>query len=1099
MNRVFGFCLALACATAMADVGPSARVSRVPAWNASGLGPLPWQGISCVDLSPDGKWIAVGTMAPRGDPNVFLLDAEGKIIEHHAVGQRWISEVAAYPDGAGITAICTTPRGDASEVATLFEFSHGKPLGSPVTDLNQLIFQYGDHSNQYARSLFSAGSHSALAVPEGVRWSTFGQDIKNGFLSRHDRHDGRILAMATSPDGLAAVGTVVNESDAEVDRKNIALLEQGKPRPIWFRAADDARDVETPSPFQPGLYGPHTKLEDKPVWGPLSLAIDAKTHQVAAADYQGYERFVLPRTADERLRPLRSLGVRFTSARPTIHVYDAAGKPLCTFAPALFEKPFWADLAFVSDGQTLLAYPHHWTSRGLAGQPCLPSDEGANTLYVLSIPKGSVHPIHFPDAISDVAVAGSNIVCGCWNGRAYLLAPIAGADGISDYQPIPTLPQGIDVGAASLVKASTDGSRILIVTATGVLHLLDASGREICKNDLAQSATHGEKPWTTADRKGTEIGPHVWRNNTGRCQSDLGNQIIIDAPDGLILIDPNSGDSFEQNWATIKAEGLDPMQVKYILPSHEHGDHAPGAYLWRIITGAKVIASPEMAYTLQHDLPYTSGYGFSPPVPVDILVDHDTDMNLCGLPIRILRLPGHTYGSMGTCFTIGGKKHVSLGDLIMPDGPLGYSGSVNFWPQDVLDSLKKLDALKPDYVLCGHGNGTPDHFIAPGIAAGEATGWGKMTPPNPDATFGFAYKNYQVVGWLETIYAATFGDIDGDGHPDIAIVTPGDKGVAVKIYLNKQGRFGSEPDCVVDVPGMGPADKVRINHLTSGKVADLMVASEQSAVLLLADSSGRLSWHVAPLPGTVRAASFAADRKCDPPEAVIGERFVQGCRLVHLQRDGSITLVDGPKLARTALEAQLVDLCGNGSTALVTSGGEIFLRGIDGRLPAAASITLERPFGDWTYLGVGDFNGDGKPDIVQIGMSGVHAMAAVFYNTGDAHSPFHVAPDAQIDLGIQLDPIRDGPTVADYNGDGIDDLIIGHSQRQEVMIIPGSRGTALDRKNDIHVKLDYRLHYDTKMGVLDLMGDGQKSIVSLGTSIVGAGGVYVRMPEEQKR
>jgi glyoxylase-like metal-dependent hydrolase (beta-lactamase superfamily II) len=1080
----------LSVASPTIEIGPASVASRVPAWDAAGLGPLPWEGVSCIDITADGKYIGVGTMAPLGDPNVFLLDSSGKIVEQHAVGQRWIGEIAVFANGPGVAAICTSPTGDAGDEEALFRFMAGERRGQSVNDFGHLLFQYGEHSNHYARALANVGGRLALTLPEGVRWSDAGESGKAGFLSRHGRHDGRISAMAAALAGRVVVGTIVNEQDNGADLKNVAVLEVQKTQPIWARPAADAKDAEAAAPLAPGLYGPHTQMRDDRVWGPMSLAIDRGGRQVASADYQGYERFVLPRTPDEKLRPLRSLGVRFTSARPTVHLYDGDGTKIRTFAPTLFEKPFWADLAFTSDGETLLAYPHHWASRGLAGQSCLPADDDAKTLYVLSIRDGDVRAIHFPDAISDVVVAARNVVVGCWNGRVYLLG--------KDFHTLAALPVGIDVGAPSLIKASDDGTKIVVATSLGVLHLFDVDGHELWKNDLAQTATPGEKPWARADRKGTEIGPGVWRNNTGRAQSDLGNQIVIAAPDGLLMIDPNSGHSFEQNWATIKAEGLDPMRVKYILPTHEHGDHATGAYLWRVITGAKVIASPEMAYTLQHDLPYTSGYGFHPPVPVDMLVDHDTDMNLCGLLVRVLRLPGHTYGSMGSCFEMGGRRYVSTGDLIMPDGPLGYSGSVNFWPQDVLASLKKLDVLKPDYVLCGHGNGTPDHFIGAGIAAGEATGWGKMPPPKPDPTFGFANKNYQVVGWLENIYAAAFGDIDGDGHPDIAIVTPGEKGVAVKIYLNKQGHFGQEPDQIVNVPGLGPADKLRINHLSAGKVADFLVGSESSAVLLLADSSGQLAWHVAPIPGALRAASFAADRTCSPPECVIGQRFAQGCRLVNLLPGGSLKTTDGPKLTRTALELQLVDLNGDGKTDLVTSAGEIFLRGPDGKLAAAASLTLERPYGDWTYLAVGDFNGDGKPDIVQVGMAGVHAMAAVFYNTGNSRQPFHTSPDSQIDLGIQFDQIRDGPSVADFNGDGIDDLILGHSQRQDVLIIPGSRGTGLDRKNDIHIRLDYRLHFDTKLGVLDLDGSRRKSIASFGHSLVGAGGIYIRLPDAPK-
>src|SRR5438105_1812822 len=54
-------------------VGGPAGKTRVPAWDARGSGPLPWQGIACVDMTADGQFVAVGTIAPPGDPNVFLL------------------------------------------------------------------------------------------------------------------------------------------------------------------------------------------------------------------------------------------------------------------------------------------------------------------------------------------------------------------------------------------------------------------------------------------------------------------------------------------------------------------------------------------------------------------------------------------------------------------------------------------------------------------------------------------------------------------------------------------------------------------------------------------------------------------------------------------------------------------------------------------------------------------------------------------------------------------------------------------------------------------------------------------------------------------
>jgi len=131
---------------------------------------------------------------------------------------------------------------------------------------------------------------------------------------------------------------------------------------------------------------------------------------------------------------------------------------------------------------------------------------------------------------------------------------------------------------------------------------------------------------------------------------------VIEAPDGLLLIDPNAGLSFAQNWARIEGAGLDPRRVRYVLLTHEHGDHAPGAYLWRVVTGAQVVAGAEAAYSLQHHIPYGSGYGFHPPQPVDIAVSEDCELDLAGLKVRAIRTPGHTYGSMGWMFEKDGRR-----------------------------------------------------------------------------------------------------------------------------------------------------------------------------------------------------------------------------------------------------------------------------------------------------------------------------------------------------------------------------------------------------------------------------------------------------------
>jgi glyoxylase-like metal-dependent hydrolase (beta-lactamase superfamily II) len=1031
-------------------------------------------------MTADGRFIAIGTIAPPGDPNVFLLDGDGKLLEQHAVGQRWINEIVVGEGGAFVAALCTSPTGAAGDPPAIFTFVRGKPISSVGEKVSPLLFHYGDHSNHLARTLAGDGRRLLTNLGETIHWTAPSQDTDKPFSARIPAHAGAVASMALSASGRVVVGTAIGQLEQTKASRNLMVFEQGKPAPIWERPVkeDVAAAAELPQP----RYGPPAPpVRDFKAWAPLAVAIDSAGKRVAVADYQGWERVLLPPGDRPFSAKQGKLGFRFAPTAPAITVYDAEGKTLHRFGPDRFRLPFWCDLAFAGDGR-ILVYPHNWTSRGLAGQSLLPADDEARLLYLLDPETNVVHGIAFPDAIADVASAGGTIAVSCWDGRVW----IRDRNG----NPAGTEPLGLPVGGPCRLRAGAGGKRVLAATTGGVVWMLDGEGRKLWQTDLNKVATPGDKPWTKNQQAG-KLGPGLWHVNSGRTPSDLGNQYVIEAPDGLILIDPNAGLSIEQNWARIKNAGLDPMKVKYVLATHEHGDHAPGAYLWRVITGARFVCSPEMAWTLQHDIPMTSGYGFHPPVPTDITVKEDSVLDLAGFKVRALRLPGHTYGSMGWAFETGGKKYVSTGDLIMPGGVLGYSGSLNFKAADILASLRKLDALNPDVVLGGHGLGDPDKFIKAGIDAGTSTGWGKMKPERPDPLHRFTQKNYLVAAWLENIATATFGDVDGDGLPDAAVLVEGPKGLAVKIYLNKKGMFAETPDCVVEVPDLTSGFHMRMAQINDDGIADFLVTSESAAVLLVS-KKGKLDYHVVPLVGVQRGAALAVgdfngDGRTD---CLIGQRFVNGYTLALHDKDGRFKTVAAKGITKTYLDLQLVDVNGDGKADLVTAAGEIFLRQPDGKLPDAASLTLKHPFGAWTFLGVGDFNGDGRPDIVLLGKDEKRARAAVFNNTGDARQPF--APEPSVVFELSFDNLlRDGPTVGDWNGDGIADLVVSNEQGKEAVIFLGAKGEGLNPKNTARVKLDYRIHYDTKLGLGEFGGKGRLGLAGFGHSETGAPGVYV--------
>ena len=236
---------------------------------------------------------------------------------------------------------------------------------------------------------------------------------------------------------------------------------------------------------------------------------------------------------------------------------------------------------------------------------------------------------------------------------------------------------------------------------------------------------------------------------------------------------------------------------------------------------------------LQHHIPGNTGYGLHPPVPTDLRIgSKDTELDLAGLKVRALRIPGHTFGSMAWHFETSGKTFVAFGDLIMPRGVLGYSGSVNFSARDVLSSLRKLRDLNVDLVLPGHGAiESPKNYFPAGIDVGTAVGWGFIKPERPDPRFRITEKNVVVVGWGQQATSAAFGDLDGDGKPDVAIVCPdGEEGAVVKLFLNQGGgKFNAKADHEIKVPTVSRPHKIRVALTRKGP--QILVAGQTAALL----------------------------------------------------------------------------------------------------------------------------------------------------------------------------------------------------------------------------------------------------------------------------
>ena len=143
---------------------------------------------------------------------------------------------------------------------------------------------------------------------------------------------------------------------------------------------------------------------------------------------------------------------------------------------------------------------------------------------------------------------------------------------------------------------------------------------------------------------------------------------------GIYLIKSNAGDAlidggYEQTvpqiLANLKALGVAPKNIRFLLNSHAHRDHAGGLAELKRITGAKLILSRAAAVEFArggHDDPNFGNTSTFPPLKADRIVDDGDTVALGNVVLTAHWTPGHTKGC--TTWTmpahIAGKTYQAL-------------------------------------------------------------------------------------------------------------------------------------------------------------------------------------------------------------------------------------------------------------------------------------------------------------------------------------------------------------------------------------------------------------------------------------------------------
>lgn len=216
--------------------------------------------------------------------------------------------------------------------------------------------------------------------------------------------------------------------------------------------------------------------------------------------------------------------------------------------------------------------------------------------------------------------------------------------------------------------------------------------------------------------------------------SDIASYLIT-SPQGDILLDGGFVETAPMIRDNIRKLGFKPENVKYLINSHAHSDHAAGLAQLKKWTGAKFVVSSEdgalIARGGRDDFAWDDKYLF-PALRADRIITDGGTLSIGGVTMTAHLTPGHTKGC--TTWTTKAEENGHTYDVVfvcstsVPGYKLVKNPKYPNIVEDYRNSFAKLKALPCDVFLGPHGSffdlkkkmdamkADPNHnpFIVPG-------------------------------------------------------------------------------------------------------------------------------------------------------------------------------------------------------------------------------------------------------------------------------------------------------------------------------------------------------------------------------------------------
>jgi metallo-beta-lactamase class B len=194
--------------------------------------------------------------------------------------------------------------------------------------------------------------------------------------------------------------------------------------------------------------------------------------------------------------------------------------------------------------------------------------------------------------------------------------------------------------------------------------------------------------------------------------------VLITSPQGHILIDGGSEKSAPQIVRNMRQLGFKVEDIRFILNSHAHSDHAGGIAELQRLSGAEVLVGSAAVPVLasgqadKGDPQYTDLQPMAPTARVRAVTDGDV-VKLGPLAVTMHATPGHTQGGASWTWNAveGGRTaHMVYADSLnaIAAGPFRYRGHPSYPAAraDLERSIATVAGLPCDVLVSAHPEGS---------------------------------------------------------------------------------------------------------------------------------------------------------------------------------------------------------------------------------------------------------------------------------------------------------------------------------------------------------------------------------------------------------